>query len=136
MSYFTEYGLEVVSKALFNLQAAPSTLYLALTTTSPTLLSTGSMLDEPSGGYARVAVINSDTTWEYSVNGFIKNKISIDFPKATAYWGSITHWSICSAATAGDLLLWNSFDNPAEVFTNQVVTVPAQSLYFTIKGDE
>lgn len=71
---------------------------------------------EVSGGsYARVSITKADATWKGThgsatgassgTNGTISNAASITFPAPTANWGSVTHWGIWDASSAGNLLV-------------------------------
>lgn len=74
--------------------ARPETLYLGLSTTTPT--ATGGNVTEPVGSnYARVAIPNNSATWNNATvgNPSVKtNKVLIEFPRATGDWGTVTHW--------------------------------------------
>jgi hypothetical protein len=76
-----------------------SNLYVGLSTADPTDDASG--LAEPSGGsYARVSTAAAD--WNASSSGTIDNANDITFPAATASWGTVTHFIISDAATAGN----------------------------------
>lgn len=134
MPFFTEAGLETFIKPVFNIDTAPTTLYFCLLIDAPTPLSTGTTILEPVGGYSRVAFDNDANFWLYTSNGIVINKETITFPKSTDWWGNITYWGICSAITAGNLLLWDSFKVPIEVVSDQTVEILSYSLSFNIKG--
>jgi hypothetical protein len=91
--------------------AAPDT-YVALCDTVVADGDTGSTISEPSGGaYARVQVnVNggSSPTWDVAASGLVDNTHAIDFPTATASWGTIVGVAIVSAASAGDLLFYDN----------------------------
>jgi len=79
----------------------PPTIYVALSTTDP--LDSGSGLSEPSGnGYARVAT--SGASWTTSSGGSLSNAGDITFPQATGSWGTLTHFALFDAASAGNML--------------------------------
>lgn len=83
------------------------TFYVAALYTSPVYLSTGSTLDEPSGGgYARVEVANDDTGWTHAADGMKSNMADVLFPVATENWGTIRFWAICTAATGGEIVTY------------------------------
>ncbi len=78
----------------------PSTVYLALFTASPG--ETGSTTDEVSGGsYARQAV----TFAEPSTDGLFINTGDVVFPTASASWGTVSHFAVCTADTGGEVIL-------------------------------
>jgi len=75
--------------------------WVGLSTADP--LDTGSGLAEPVGGaYARVATTATD--WATAAAGSISNATILTFAAATASWGTITHFAIFDALTAGNLL--------------------------------
>lgn len=77
------------------------TIYVGLSTADPT--DDGSGLAEPSGnGYARTQTSASD--WNAASNGSLDNASDITFAQATGSWGTITHFALFDAATAGNML--------------------------------
>jgi hypothetical protein len=63
---------------------APTTVYMALSTTTPT--DAGGNVTEPSGnGYARVAIGNNSTNWNAASGGTVTNKTAITFPEARVH---------------------------------------------------
>jgi hypothetical protein len=73
---------------------------------------TGSTISEPSGGgYVRVLVNpngGASPTWDLAAAGLVDNTHLIQFPQATASWGTVVGVAICSAATLGDLLWYDN----------------------------
>lgn len=56
---------------------------------------------EPTGGaYARVIKPNDKTTWGTASAKSLKNAIQIQFPTATASWGTISHLAIFNTAVS------------------------------------
>jgi hypothetical protein len=99
------------------------TAYVALFTAVGTDAGTG--FTEPStGAYARVSTAAAD--WN-SASGsgpsLITNANPINFPTATANWGSILAFGLYDAATTGNLLAWDYFGS----FTWMPATVSAAS---------
>ena len=77
----------------------PANIYVGLSTADP--LDDGSGLAEPSGGgYARVLWNN----WNTAANRGASNNGSIVFPKATAGWGTISHYFLVDADTGGNII--------------------------------
>jgi hypothetical protein len=98
----------------------PTTVYLALFTSDPGDDASGS---EVSGGaYARQAI-----TWGTAAAGQIANSAQIEFPVATANWGTITHVGIFDASSAGNLI-WHG-----AVSTSKVINTDDQ--YIVQVGD-
>ena len=82
--------------------SAPATLYVALSTTTPT--DSGNVTEPTSGAYARVAVTNNTTNWPNASSGSKSNGVAITFPQATALWGTLTHFVIYDAASNGNMI--------------------------------
>jgi len=79
--------------------AQPSALYVGLSTADPT--DDGSGIAEPSGnGYARV----QHDAWDAAASRATENTGTISFPEATGAWGTITHFFISDASTAGNMI--------------------------------
>ena len=100
--------------------AAPTTVYLALSTADP--LDDGSGLAEPvGGGYARQAVTFGAVS---QVGGRAQhtNSAQIDFT-ATAAWGLITHAALFDAVSGGNMLKHNSIDTPRNIGSGDTFSV-------------
>jgi len=99
---FSDYlELKVLDHVFGKAAYTMPTAYIGLSTADP--LDTGAGLAEPTGGaYARVSTASTD--WNAAASGAISNANAITFPAATASWGTITHFAIFDAATAGNLL--------------------------------
>ena len=78
---------------------SPSTVYIALYTSDPTDADVGTEVS--GGGYARQPV-----TFGAPSNGIVSNSAKVEFPVATALWGTITHIGIRDALTGGNLLYY------------------------------
>lgn len=76
-------------------------VYLALYTSNPTGADTGTEVS--GGGYARQLITFSAPVAEGGKQT-IKNTTEIQFPVASANWGTVTHIGLRTAATAGDLI--------------------------------
>lgn len=87
---------------------APVTYFVALSTTAPT--NTGTNVTEPVGGaYARVGVTKNATNFPAAAARSISNGTAITFPAPTASWGTVTHFALYDAATAGVFCGWGAF---------------------------
>ena len=91
----------------------PANLFISLHTAACSDSSTGT---EVSGGsYARVAVTSGTTNWANTqnsgtgvssgTNGTTQNLTAITFPAPTASWGTVTHFGVFDASTAGNMLV-------------------------------
>lgn len=81
----------------------PSTVYISLHTASPG--ETGDLTNEVSGGsYARQAV----TFAAPSTDGLFVSSGDVTFPTATASWGTVSHFAVCTAASGGEVILYGT----------------------------
>lgn len=68
-------------------------------------------VEEVTGGnYVRVKA--EDREFTVAEDSHVKNKDNVDFPVATANWGTITHVAIFDAPTGGNVLAWGAVRNP------------------------
>lgn len=103
---------------------SPTAVYVALYTTDPGEADTGT---EVSGGsYARTAA-----TFGAPADGVTTNSAAINFPQATASWGTVTHFGIRDAATAGNLLYSAALDTDRTVETGGAVSFAIGALTVT-----
>ncbi len=102
MGGFSDYWENKILDHIFGKGSyTPPTIYVGLSTADPT--DDGSGLAEPSGnGYARTQTSASD--WNAASNGSLDNVSDITFAQATGSWGTITHFALFNAATAGNML--------------------------------
>src|ERR1700747_3043906 len=111
---FTNYFNQKILQNYFGAVAYASlgTLYVGLSTTTPTQVSTSNWnFTEPSGnGYARPAVTNNTTNWtaiaSEPASGYtLQNGTTITFNSVTGTgWGTVTYFGIWDALTVGNLL--------------------------------
>lgn len=67
----------------------------------------GTVTEVTAAGYARVARNPLDANWAASTTtGTTSNVATIQFPAATADWGTVTYYGIWDALTAGNLLIY------------------------------
>lgn len=116
--------------------AKPSTIYIALFTTTPT--PAGGGVEVSGGSYARAALNPLNTNWlatqggttgvSSGTSGQTKNAVAITFPAPTADWGTIVAFGIFDAITAGNLVIFGSFA------TSKVVSNGDQAPAIAING--
>ena len=107
----------------------PPTIYVGLSTADP--LDDASGLAEPSGnGYARVSTAGAD--WNTAAAGAPDNANDITFPQATGSWGTVTHFALYDAATAGNMLAHGSLDTSKAVNNGDTVKFAAGDLDVTL----
>lgn len=103
----------------------PTTWYVGLFTSDPT--DTGAAGTEVSGGsYARTAVT-------FSVTGdTASNTAAVEFPAATATWGSVTHIGIHDASTGGNMLVHAALSAAKTIADGDVFRIPTGDLDITL----
>jgi hypothetical protein len=98
---------------------------VGLSTTDPT--DDGSGLTEPSGnGYTRVQTFASD--WNAASNSTLDNSSDITFTQATGNWGTITHFALLDAATAGNMLAYGVLSQPKSISESDTARFEAGDL--------
>jgi hypothetical protein len=87
--------------------SAPATVYVGLYTSGPN--DAGGGTEVSGNGYARVAVTNNTTNWPNASAGSKSNGTAIEFAAASGgSWGTITHFALFDADTAGNILYYGS----------------------------
>jgi len=88
---------------------SPTTVYVSLHTSSPT--ETGAVGElTVTNGYAREAV-----TFGADTDGVSTNSGAITYTASGGAWGSITHFAVWDASSAGNALLWSALDTSRTV---------------------
>jgi hypothetical protein len=104
---------------------SPSVVYLGLYTSDPTDADTGT---EVSGGsYARQAI-----TFGAPSNGVTTNTAAIEFPQATATWGTVGWIGIEDALTGGNLLYHSPLDASKTIQSGDIFKIAIGSLSVTL----
>lgn len=86
-------------------------------------------MDEPSGGnYARV---NHDV-YDVSSAGATENDGAITFPQASTAWGTVTHFAMFDASSAGNLLFYGELDNARAIGQNDTPSFGSGALDVTL----
>jgi hypothetical protein len=102
----------------------PTAWYLGLFTGAPGEAGGGT---EVSGGsYVREAVtftVSGDTA---------TNNAAVEWPVATANWGTITHVAIFDALTSGNMIAYAALSNSKTIETGDVLRIPASDLDVTL----
>ena len=107
----------------------PPTIYVALSTADPTDDASG--IAEPSGnGYTRVATSASD--WDAASGGALANANAITFPTASGSWGTITHFALYDAASAGNMLVHGTLGASKTITLNEIPRFPAGDIDVTL----
>ena len=107
-----------------NAYSAPATIYIGLHTSNPDEDDSGT---EVSGGsYARQSMaftVSGDTA---------SNSAAVEFPTATASWGTISHVGLYDASTAGNLLAYAALSSSKAIDSGDVFRVPSGDLDITL----
>lgn len=123
MSQLSNYLENALINAILRNTAytSPTKVYLALHTADPGEAGTGT---EVSGGsYAR-----QEVTFGAPTDGSTSNTNEIKFPVATAGWGTVSHFSLRDAATAGNALFYGAFSASKLIETNDQFVVAVGNL--------
>ena len=100
---------------------APATVYV--------WLPTGSFADDNSGpelsgsGYGRVAA-----SFGAAASGTASNDAAVEFSAATGDWGTVSHFGIFDASTAGNLLIHGSFTASKVIATGDILRIQTGDL--------
>jgi hypothetical protein len=108
----------------------PTTLYIALFTSNGGLENnTEGSQDEVSGGaYARQSLDGATNYFTPASGGETSNYADIEFPVATADWGTITHMAIMDALTSGNVLFWGELTSSKLIETGDQFKFTAGNL--------
>ncbi len=102
-------------------------LYVSLSSANPTDDDSGNA--EPTiGSYARV----QKDTWSAASAGASHNTGAITFPQATVGWGTMTHFGIYDASTAGNLMFYAALDSARNIGVNDTPSFGDAALNLTI----
>jgi len=100
----------------------PATVYLGLSTADP--LDDASGLAEPSGnGYARQSI-----AFNAAASRKVENTALVTFPQASGAWGTITHWALFDAESAGNMMAHGSLAVSKTVVSGNTPSVAANEV--------
>jgi len=103
---------------------APTTLYVALYTAAPG--ETGGGTEVSGGAYTR-------KTMAFSTSGdTTSNSAAVDFPTATASWGTVTHVGVFDALTSGNLMVYATLTASKSIESGDVFRIPSGDLDITL----
>jgi hypothetical protein len=103
---------------------SPSTVYVALYTVAPTDSTTGT--EVTGGGYVRQSA--SFTTTASATT----NASAIEYPTATAGYGTVVAVAVLDASSGGNMLAFASLDASKTIATGDVFRIPAGDLDITL----
>lgn len=106
---------------------AAVTAYVGLFTAAPS--DAGGGTEVSGGAYARKATVAAD--WNAASAGSASNANALSFPTATASWGTVTHFALFDAATAGNMLRWAALTTSKTIGNGDTASFAAGSLVCT-----
>jgi hypothetical protein len=104
----------------------PTAWYLALFTSDPAEDASGTEVSTSGTAYTRKAVT-------FTVSGnTASNSAEIEFPTATASFGTVTHVGVFTAATSGTLVAYAALSTSKTIDTGDVMRIPALDFDVTL----
>jgi hypothetical protein len=104
----------------------PSSFYIALFTSNPAEDASGTEVSTSGTAYAR-----QSATFTVSGNE-ATNSAAIEFPTATASYGTVTHIGVYDASTGGNLIAYAALTTSKAIDTGDVLRLPANELDITM----
>jgi len=104
----------------------PTAWYLAAFTTDPAEDASGTEVSTSGTAYAR-----QSATFTVSGNT-ASNSAAVEFPTATASWGTVTHIAVFDASTAGNMIAYGALDTSKAIDTGDVLRVDSGALDITM----
>lgn len=125
MSFSNTYETNVLTWTFTNSAVTrPTAWYIGLFTSDPTEAGTGT---EVSGGsYARESAtftVSGDTA---------TNAANIEFPTATASWGTVSHAAVFDALTGGNIIAYAALTTSKAIDTGDILRIPAGDFDITL----
>lgn len=132
---FTNYLEDVILDEVFGgtNYTPPATLYIGLSTQQPAEDGTGIAEPPTANGYSRADVANTGVNWPATGgDGTKSNGTAITFPQASGDWGTVTHFFIADADTAGNILAYGTLGVSKTIGTGDTASFGAGSLTITL----
>jgi hypothetical protein len=108
--------------------SAPATVYLALFTTDPTDAGSGTEVSTSGTAYSRQSIAFSSAS-----SGSTSNSADVEFSQATGSgFGTVTHFGIFDASTAGNLLFHGSLTASKTIDAGDVFKIASSNLSITV----
>jgi hypothetical protein len=122
-SYYANAGLNYL---LCNTSGASATVvYLALFTGDPTITPS---LEVTAGEYARQPV-----TFQAPLNGETRNGTTLTFDTPVSGWGTLSYYALFDAATSGNMLFYEAFEETVNAASGVPITVAAGTLIVSLE---
>ena len=127
MSFSDTFETRVLTWVFTNGSATrPTAWYLALFTTDPADDASGTEVSTSGTAYARQSAT-------FSVTGdTASNTAAIEFPTATASYGTVSHVGVFDASTGGNLIAHAALTTSKAIDTGDVFRVPIGDLDITL----
>ena len=104
----------------------PTAWYLALFTSDPAEDASGTEVSTSGTAYARQSAA-------FTVSGnTASNSAAIEFPTATASYGTVSHVGVFTASSGGDLIAYAALSSSKAIDTGDVFRVPSGDLDITL----
>jgi len=104
----------------------PTAWYLALFTSNPAEDASGTEVSTSGTAYTRKAVT-------FTVSGnTASNSAEIEFPTATASFGTVTHVGVFDASSSGNLIAYAALSTSKTIDTGDVMRIPASDFDITL----
>jgi hypothetical protein len=104
----------------------PTAWYLALYTSNPAEDNSGTEVSTSGTAYARQSA-------SFTVSGnSASNTSEIEFPTATASFGTVTHAAVFDASTGGNMIAYAALSTSKTIDTGDVMRVPASDFDITL----
>ena len=127
MSFSNTYETHVLNYVFTTTSVTrPTAWYLALFTSNPAEDASGTEVTTTGTAYAR-----QSATFTVSGNT-ASNSGAIEFPTATASYGTVTHVGVYTAASGGDLIAYAALSTSKAIDTGDVFRVPDGDLDVTL----
>ncbi len=105
---------------------APTTHYLALYTAAPGETGGGTEVSTSGTAYARQSVAFTTT------GNTTSNTAAVEYPTATANFGTVTHVGVFDASTGGNLMAYAALSSSKTIDSGDVFRVPVADLDITL----
>ncbi len=131
MSQASDYLENALINHLFRNQSltAPTTVAVALFTSSPTDTGTAGVEIHTSGGYTR-----QSGSFGPPLTGSTGNINTLTFGPASTNWGSVTHFALFDNITSGsgNMLVWNSLNSAVTISSSDSAQFASATLQVTV----
>jgi len=127
MSFSNTYETNVLTWAFTATSVTrPTAWYIALFTTDPAEDASGTEVSASGTAYARQSA-------SFTVSGnTASNSAAIEFPTATATYGTVTHVGVYDALTGGNLIAYAALTTSKAIDTGDVLRLPLGELNVTL----